>query len=141
MEKSWHLVSVPQTRQIVLAAALTTVATVGVAAVITSPSATPSVAAAAFAPISAPNAETAVSPAPSPTAVQPASLPKALVAVSVAEVWAGHRKVRSYDRPALQRPAHVVAWIRGMTFHQRSHLYQRLATQVRYGEQVLVLGT
>lgn len=34
-----------------------------------------------------------------------------------------------------------MAWLHGMTFFQRSHLDQRLATQVRYGEQLEVLGT
>jgi cell wall-associated NlpC family hydrolase len=61
--------------------------------------------------------------------------------VSVAEVWGGRHKVRSFDAPALRRPARVAAWLRGMTFYQRSHLFKRLATQVRYGEEVQVLGT
>lgn len=61
--------------------------------------------------------------------------------MSVAEVWGGRHKVRDFDAPALERPARVAAWLRGMTFFQRSHLYQRLATQVRYGEEVEVLGT
>jgi cell wall-associated NlpC family hydrolase len=132
---------VPQTRLLLLSAALATVGTTGAVAAVTIPSATPSVAAAAFDPINAQQPDEVVSPSPSPAGTQSTPLRKALVAVSVAEVWAGHRKVRAYDRPALQRPAHVVAWIRGMTFHQRSHLYQRLATQVKYGEQVVVLGT
>ena len=75
-----------------------------------------------------------ISPEPSTTAQPPVPLPRALVAVSVAEVWSHYRKVRPFDRPALQRPAHITAWIHGMSFYQRSHLFQRLATQVRYGE-------
>ena len=76
-----------------------------------------------------------------PTVTPPAPLPKALVAVSVAEVWGGRHKVRPFDAPALQRPARINTWLRGMTFFQRSHLFKRLSTQVRYGEQVEVLGT
>jgi cell wall-associated NlpC family hydrolase len=77
---------------------------------------------------------------PSPSTI-PEPLPKALVAVSVAPVWGGRHKVRSFDSSAMQRPAHIGAWLRGMTFFQRSHLFKRLATQVRYGEQVEILGT
>ncbi|MGN6474134.1 MAG: C40 family peptidase [Mycobacteriales bacterium] len=134
----------PQPRQLALAAALMAVATAGAVVVSTGQTAPRAVVAAGgITAAGAPAAASIVlpSPSPSPTAVPPAPEAKALVAVSVAEVWAGHRKVRPYDRPALQRPAQVEAWIRGMTFNQRSHLFQRLATQVRYGEQVVVLGT
>jgi cell wall-associated NlpC family hydrolase len=47
--------------------------------------------------------------------------------------------VKPVDRPALQQPARVLSWLHRMTFDQRSHLYLRLATQVRYGEPVVVL--
>jgi cell wall-associated NlpC family hydrolase len=67
--------------------------------------------------------------------------PNAVVAVSVAEVWSHHRKVRAFDRPALDRPARIGTWIHQMSLYQRSHLYRRLATQIRYGEVVEVLGT
>jgi cell wall-associated NlpC family hydrolase len=63
----------------------------------------------------------------------------AVVAASVAEVWASRHKVKPVDRPALQQPARVLTWLHRMTFDQRSHLYLRLATQVRYGEPVVVL--
>lgn len=142
MAGPWHRVPVPQPRQLALAAALVAVATVGAVAVVTGPAAPrAAVAAGAMSAAGVPNAASVALPSPSPSVVSKPAFPKALVAVSVAEVWAGHRKVRSYDRPALQRPAQIVAWIRGMTFYQRSHLYRRLATQVRYGEQVEVLGT
>jgi cell wall-associated NlpC family hydrolase len=68
-------------------------------------------------------------------------LTRAVVAVSAAEVWAGRRKVKPVDQPAMQVPAHLLGWLHRMTFDQRSHLYLRLATQVRYGEAVVVLGT
>ncbi|HWC33717.1 MAG TPA: NlpC/P60 family protein [Mycobacteriales bacterium] len=124
----------PQTRQIALAVAIAAVAGSG-AFLAVSP---PAVTSAAVVPaiggtLRAAGADPAASPAPAPAASE------AVVAVSVAEVWSGRHKVRSFDLPALQRPAHITAWLRRMTFHQRSHLYQRLATQVRYGEQVDVL--
>lgn len=49
--------------------------------------------------------------------------------------------MKAVDQPAMQRPVRLVDWLRRMTFHQRSHLFLRLATQVRYGEPVVVLGT
>ncbi|HEX3899251.1 MAG TPA: C40 family peptidase [Mycobacteriales bacterium] len=64
-----------------------------------------------------------------------------VVAVSVAEVWAGRHKVKAVDRPAMQQPARLLTWLHRMTFYQRSHLFQRLATQVRYGEPVVALGS
>lgn len=75
------------------------------------------------------------------TEVEPPTTSRALVAVSAAEVWAGRRSVKPVDEPALQRPARVGDWLHRMTFEERSHLYRRLATQVRYGEPVVVLGT
>lgn len=107
------------------------------------PPSTASVAAVAgpLAAAGAPSPAPTVAPTPSPTSTMPATPPKALVAVSAAQVWGGRHKVRDFDAPALQRPARVAAWLRGMTFYQRSHLYKRLATEVRYGEEVEVLGT
>ncbi|HVW81928.1 MAG TPA: C40 family peptidase [Mycobacteriales bacterium] len=69
------------------------------------------------------------------------ALRQAVVAVSAAEVWAGRHRVKPVDRPALQQPARLLAWLHRMSFYQRSHLYLRLATQVRYGEPVVVLAT
>ncbi|HVV74923.1 MAG TPA: C40 family peptidase [Mycobacteriales bacterium] len=132
----------PQTRFLALSAALAAVAGTAVFVAVNPPTSAP-VAAATGALISIRDAAAgpAVSPSPTPTATAPAPEQTAVVAVSVAEVWAGRHKVRPYDAPALQRPAHISAWLRGMTFYQRSHLFQRLATQVKYGEDVVVLGT
>ena len=125
-----------------IAAAL--VAVVGTATyVAVSPPTTAPLAAAsgAIAVFDAPAPDPTATATATPTVTPPAPLPKALVAVSVAEVWGGRHKVRPFDAPALQRPARINTWLRGMTFFQRSHLFKRLSTQVRYGEQVEVLGT
>lgn len=125
----------PQTRHLALALACAALAGTGVGVALTDPGSAPAAAAAASVVSAVAASSPAVSTVPRPSQSQ------AVVAVSVAQVWSGHRKVRAFDRPALQRPAHVLAWLRAMTFGQRSHLYRRLATQVRYGEQVVVLGT
>jgi cell wall-associated NlpC family hydrolase len=131
---------VPQTRHIALTSALAAVVGTGAVVAVGASSSTPVAAAAApFAKVDL--------PAPQPS-VMPTSFPvptpepvKALVAVSVAPVWGGRHKVRSFDAPAMQRPARPGAWLRGMTFYQRSHLFKRLATQVRYGDPVVIVDT
>ncbi|HVX68837.1 MAG TPA: C40 family peptidase [Mycobacteriales bacterium] len=132
----------PQPRLVALAAALTAVFGVGAYVSVSQPAAAPVAVAGGVLTADVTGPAPAVSPSATttPTAASE-SLPKALVAVSVAPVWGGRHKVRAFDAPAMRRPAHVSAWLRGMTFFQRSHLFKRLATQVRYGEQVDVLGT
>lgn len=132
----------PQTRLTALAAALVAVVGTATYLAVSPPASGPvAAAAAAFTVAGASTPEPTPSATTSPTAVPPAPLPKALVAVSVGEVWGGRHKLRPYDAPAMRRPAHITAWLHGMTFFQRSHLFKRLATQVRYGEQVEVLGS
>jgi cell wall-associated NlpC family hydrolase len=132
-----RILNVPQTRQFSLALVAAAVALVG-GVVALGGSRTGSVIAAAGRAADV----TAVAPTSSATPVASTPRPaKAVVAVSVAEVWSHHRKVLPVDRPAQQRPARVSTWLHRMTFFQRSHLYRRLATQVRYGELVYVLGT
>ncbi len=130
----------PQTRLLAVAAALVAVTGTAVYVAIDPPTSAPvATAAGAIGAIGLPSPEPTPTASATHTAAPPP--PKALVAVAVAEVWGGRHKVRSFDSPALQRPARIVDWLRGMTFFQRSHLFKRLATQVRYGEQVEVLGT
>lgn len=76
---------------------------------------------------------------PVAAAAQPSTTNDALVAVSVAEVWGGRHKPRPVDHPAQQLPAQLGRWLGRMTIAQRLGLDSRLATQVRYGEHVVVL--
>ncbi|HVT64650.1 MAG TPA: NlpC/P60 family protein [Mycobacteriales bacterium] len=132
----------PQPRLTALAAALAAVVGTAAYVAVSAPGGEPLAAAAGtFTVANVSTSEPTPTATGSSTAVPSAPLPKALVAVSVAEVWGGRHKVRPYDTPALQRPAHIGAWLRDMTFFQRSHLFKRLATQVKFGEQVEVLGT
>jgi cell wall-associated NlpC family hydrolase len=62
-----------------------------------------------------------------------------LIAVSVANVWAGRHKARRVDAPSLRLPVQLGRWLHAMTLHQRSDLESRLATQVRYAERVVVI--
>lgn len=141
MAETWHRGRVPQPRTLLLLAAVAAVAAVGSATVVAAPTAGSAVAAAGAISVVSGRAAVPAMSSTSSASTASAAPTRALVAVAVGEVWAGRRKIRSYDRPALEVPARVMAWIHGMTFHQRSHLYQRLATQVRYGEQVEVLGS
>ncbi|HWA67263.1 MAG TPA: C40 family peptidase [Mycobacteriales bacterium] len=114
----------------------------GLLAAVTLPGAGPSVAAASAASIGTRALTELLDSAATASGAAAAPRParNAIVAVSAAEVWAGPHRVKPVDRPAMQSPAHLLDWLHGMSFFQRSHLYQRLATQVRYGEQVVVLA-
>jgi cell wall-associated NlpC family hydrolase len=73
---------------------------------------------------------------PSTTTPHTVTPQPALIAVSVANVWVTRHKARTVDQPALQKPARVDRWLASMTLRQRRGLDTRLATQVRYGDEV-----
>ncbi len=62
-----------------------------------------------------------------------------LVDVAVANVWVGPHKPRRVDAPSLREPVQLDRWLHTMTVRQRSGLTPRLDTQLRYGEDVVVL--
>lgn len=129
----------PQTRQVLLALISAVVAVVGVIVVVGSPAAAPAEVA-AFTAAGAGLADVLMPVMPAAAAQPPASHDSrnAVVAVSVAEIWGPH-KLRAVDHPAEQAPAEIGRWLAHMTFGQRLQLDYRLATQVRYGERVVVL--
>jgi cell wall-associated NlpC family hydrolase len=63
----------------------------------------------------------------------------AWAAVSVATLWRTPGSVRPVDRPALQRPARIRAWLTDMTLAERRGLNGRADTQALLGEKVRVL--
>jgi cell wall-associated NlpC family hydrolase len=131
---------VPQTRFAALAAALAAVTGTALYLAVSPPaSGAAAVAADTFVVAEAPTPVATPTATASPTAVP--SPVKGLVAVSAAPVWSRRHAVRPFDAPSMQRPARTDAWLQGMTFYQRSHLFKRMATQVRYGEQVEILRT
>jgi cell wall-associated NlpC family hydrolase len=62
-----------------------------------------------------------------------------LVDAAVANVWGSPHKPRRVDAPSLRQPAQLEQWLHRMTVPQRRGLTPRLSTQVRYGDDVLIL--
>ncbi|NUR07007.1 MAG: C40 family peptidase [Nocardioidaceae bacterium] len=62
----------------------------------------------------------------------------AWVAVSVARLWESPSSPRTVDRPALERPVRVRAWLRDMSLAQRKALFSRSDTEALLGERVRV---
>lgn len=61
-------------------------------------------------------------------------------AVSVATLWTNPEAVRAVDEPALQRPAQIREWLKGLTLEEQVNLSDanRVQTQILYGTTVLV---
>jgi cell wall-associated NlpC family hydrolase len=62
-----------------------------------------------------------------------------LVNVAVANVWVGPHKPRRIDAPSLRQPMQVARWLRDMNVRQRRDLTPRLDTQLRYGDDIVLI--
>jgi Predicted xylanase/chitin deacetylase len=87
------------------------------------------------------------SPSPSPSLLPtPTPAPQvragglAYVAVTVATGWHNWSSPRPIDRPALENPVRIDAWMAAMTNSAKEGLIGRVDTQVLLGEPVLVLS-
>ncbi|MFE8698504.1 NlpC/P60 family protein [Cytobacillus sp. FJAT-53684] len=66
---------------------------------------------------------------------------KWLVNVPVATLWTSFDSARDIDRDAISHPAHVEAWLKGLTYEMSLELCNKnlVQSQMLYGEEVMVL--